>query len=155
MYYATNTEMKTGSIQPEENQGGQQNSATLNHEVMWWDPEQIHSNRGAYSEAQNANHLRIIEAEDGDSGCKKRWTGMEAGRAQILEVLIHNAQNLETCFSANEKPLETFKDERNSHMSLFFLMSDVFIIFLNSFLLHLFLYLLLSKFKLSTLLLSK
>ena len=120
MYYATNTEMKTGSIQPEENQGGPQNTATLNHEVMWWDPEQIHSNRGAYSEAQSANHLRIIEAEDGDRGCKKWWTGLEAGRAQILEVLIHNARHLETCFSANEKPLETFKDERNSHMSFFF-----------------------------------
>lgn len=78
---------------------------------------------------------------------------MGSGRAQILEVLIYNAKNLETCFSGNEKPLETFKDERNSHVSFFFLMSDVFIIFLNSFLLHLFLYLLLSKFK--YLLLSK
>ena len=45
---------------------------------------------------------------------------MGSGRAQILEVLIYNAKNLETCFSGNEKPLETFKDERNSHVSFFF-----------------------------------
>ena len=52
--------MKTVWIQPEENQGGKQNISTLNHEAMWWDPEQIHSNRGAYSEAQNAKGTKSI-----------------------------------------------------------------------------------------------